>query len=367
MTGATREAVIDSDAITANVSRLRELVGTDHTMVVVKADGYGHGAVRAARAALDGGADWLGVADIDEALALRAAGITAPVLAWLHDPFADFAPAIAESIDIGISTADQLEQVASLGVGAVPVIQFKVETGLNRNGLAPDDWERVFARAAELERRGALRVRGVFSHLSNTSPDADAAAVESFSRAVGLAGAAGLAPELRHLASTAGAVRRPEARFDLVRLGIGAYGLSPFAADDGIDLGLRPAMTLTSRVAAVRRVAAGAGVSYDHVWRADRPTTLALVPLGYADGLPRAASGQADVWIGGARHPVRGRIAMDQIVVDVGESAVEVGDRVVVFGDPAHGYPSADDWGRWSDSINYEIVTRIGPRVTRTP
>ncbi|WP_210479724.1 alanine racemase [Naasia sp. SYSU D00948] len=367
MSGPLREAVVDLGAISANVARLRAVAGTPHAMVVVKANGYGHGAVAAAEAALAGGADWLGVADLAEALVLRAEGIRAPMLAWLHDPEADFRAAIDVGVDIGVSTPAQLEAVASSGARARPHVQFKVETGLSRNGLAPEDWPAVFRRAAELERSGALAVRGVMSHLSNASPEDDADALESFRSALALAEEAGLRPELRHLAATAGAIRRPAARFDLVRLGIGAYGLSPFADEAGDDLGLRPAMTLRTRVAAVRTVAAGAGVSYDYTWRAPAATRLALVPLGYADGVPRAASGSAEVWIAGARHPVRGRIAMDQLVVDVGDTPVAVGDEAVLFGDPAAGVPSADEWAEWAGTINYEIVTRIGPRVQRTP
>jgi alanine racemase len=369
---SAREAVIDEAAISRNVASLRALVGTAHTMAVVKADGYGHGTVRAARAALAGGADWLGVADVAEALELRSAGIDAPVLAWLHDPFEDFAPAVLAGVDIGVSTVEQLEAVAALGVGVTPVVQLKVETGLNRNGFAESTWDTAFRRAAMLQAGGALTVRGVFSHLANASADDDARAVDAFRRALDAAAEAGLEVELRHLASTAGAIRRPDARFDLVRLGIGCYGLSPFGPGDEPQsvppLQLTPAMTLRSRVALLRDVAPGAGVSYDLTWRAETATTLALVPLGYADGVPRAASGQAEVWIAGRRHPIRGRIAMDQFVVDVGAAGggdVSVGDEVVLFGDPAAGYPSADDWARWSSSINYEIVTRIGPRVRR--
>lgn len=373
MTSA-REAVIDETAITRNVETLRALVGTRHTMAVVKADGYGHGTARAARAALAGGADWLGVADVAEALTLRAAGIEAPILAWLHDPFEDFAPAVLAGVDIGVSTIEQLEAVAALRVRTTPVVQLKVETGLNRNGFAPSGWSDAFARAAALQAEGALRVRGVFSHLANASEEDDARAVSAFRAALDAASAAGLDLELRHLASTAGALRRPDARFDLVRLGIGCYGLSPFGPSDSAEgtppIRLTPAMTLRSRVALVRDVEPGAGVSYDLTWRAETATTLALVPMGYADGVPRAASGRAEVWIAGRRHPIRGRIAMDQFVVDVGSAArgaseVSVGDEVVLFGDPAAGYPSADEWALWSSSINYEIVTRIGPRVRR--
>ena len=376
MSGATqstarpfREAVVDLDAIRENVATLTSRAAPARSMVVVKANAYGHGAVPVARAALAGGADWLGVADLEEAVGLRDAGIDAPILAWLHDPDTDFARAVSRGIELGVSSIHQLRSVAdaAASVGHRAAVHLKLDTGLSRNGLAPQDWPEVMALAARLERDGAVIVRGIFSHLANTSADEDAAQLAAFTDAVSMATAAGLSPEVRHLASTAGAVRRPESRLDLVRLGIGCYGVSPF--DDGTTagaLGLRAAMTLRARVAAVRRVEPGTGVSYGHAWRATRPTTLALVPLGYADGVPRQASDRAEVLLAGARRRVVGRIAMDQFVVDAGDADVAVGDEVVLFGDPATGAPSADDWARAADTIGYEIVTRIGPRVRRT-
>ncbi|RXZ69999.1 alanine racemase [Agromyces albus] len=363
-----REAVVDLAAIRANVAALAAQVAPALAMAVVKADAYGHGALPVARAAVDGGADWLGASDLDEAIALRDAGITAPLLAWLHDPGARFAPAIERDVDLGVSSLHQLNEIAqaAASVDRIAAVHLKIDTGLSRNGVAPADWERVVRAAAELERDGRLRVRGVFSHLANTSPAEDAAQVAAFERALDVASAAGLTPELRHLASTAAALRRPEARFDLVRLGIGIYGVPPFGdGTTAADLGLVPAMTLRGRVAAVRRVEAGTGASYGHAWRAEHATTLALVPLGYADGVPRQASNRAEVWLAGARRPVVGRIAMDQFLVDVGDAPVAVGDEVVLFGDPSSGAPSADDWADAADTIGYEIVTRIGVRVPR--
>lgn len=364
-----REAVIDLDAVRDNVAALIAMVAPANAMVVVKADAYGHGAVPVARAALAGGASWLGVADLAEAVALRDAGIDAPLLAWLHDPEADFAVAVRRGVDVGVSSLDQLRAAADAAssVGGRADVHLKIDTGLSRNGVAPEEWDEAVRTAAALEAEGRVRIRGVFSHLANTSPEEDAAQLAAFDAALAAASAAGLTPEVRHVASTAGALRRPEARYDLVRLGIGCYGVPPFGdGTTAAELGLRPVMTLRARVAAVRRIAAGTGVSYGHVWRADRPTTLALVPLGYADGVPRQASGRGEVWLAGARRRVVGRIAMDQFLVDVGDDEVSVGDEVVLFGDPATGAPSADDWGDAADTIGYEIVTRIGPRVPRT-
>jgi alanine racemase len=360
-----RRARIDTGAITENVRVLRALAGTREFLAVVKADGYGHGAATAARAALAGGATWLGVADPDEALALRHAGVDAPLLAWILHTESDFGPVAAAGIDLGVSSQEQLERVAATAPGAA--VQIKLDTGLSRNGVDARSWGRVFETAAALEHEGALRVRGLFSHLANTSPEEDALAEERFADAIRLARGAGLDPALLHLSSTAAAVTRDQSAYTMVRCGIGIYGVSPFGDPDRIPAGLRPAMTLTTEVAAVRRIAAGTGVSYDHVWRASEATTLALVPTGYADGVPRAASSRAEVLLGGKRRPVRGRIAMDQFLVDVGDDEVHVGDEVVLFGDPATGAPSADEWGGWASTIGYEIVTRIGPRVEREP
>ncbi|WP_022893840.1 alanine racemase [Agromyces subbeticus] len=363
-----REALVDLGAVSENVAVLAAVVAPALTMAVVKANAYGHGAVPVARAALAGGADWLGVADLDEAHELRDAGIDAPLLAWLHDPAAAFAPAIDRGIDLGVSSLRQLQAIAdaAASVDRIAAVHLKLDTGLSRSGVAPEQWGEATALAAQLERTGRLRVRGIFSHLANTSAAEDAKQLAAFELGLEQAATAGLRAEVRHLASTAAALRLPAARFDLVRIGIGVYGVPPFGdGTTAADLGLRPAMTLRARVAAVRRVEAGTGVSYGHVWRADRASNLALVPLGYADGVPRQASGRAEVWLAGARRPVVGRIAMDQFVVDLGDDHAEVGDEVVLFGDPEHGVPSADDWGDAAGTIGYEIVTRIGPRVPR--
>lgn len=354
-----REALIDLSAIRENVAALRASVDNHPAMVVVKANAYGHGAVPTARAALDAGAAWLGVVDLDEALELRTAGITSPLLAWIHDPAADFDAGVAHGIDLGVNYAEQLERVAA--ASGRPVVQFKVDTGLGRNGIAPSEWERVFARAAELERLGRIRVRGLFSHLAGAGRAGDEKQLESFESALGIARAAGLTPDLVHLTATAGSLDLPQARFDLVRLGIGAYGVSP----DDRAVNLRPAMQLSASIVSVKRVPAGSGVSYGYTYVTAGETTLALVPLGYADGVPRHASNAGPVSINGVTYRVSGRVAMDQIVVDVGDAPVKVGDRAILFGDPATGVPSADDWAAAAGTINYEIVTRIGHRVTR--
>lgn len=367
MTDPLREALIDAGAIERNTRTLREATATREFIAVVKANGYGHGAVTAAGAALAGGATRLGVADLAEAHELRAAGIDAPIIAWLHGPGADFAEAIRDGVEIGVSSVAQLREVAvaARAAGRPADVHLKLETGLGRNGAAQTDWEALFAEAAGWAQDGRIRVEGLFSHLSGTSLDDDRRQLDVFAHGVRRAEAHGVRASIRHIAATAAALDLPEARLDAVRVGIGLYGVSPFADDrTPADLGLTPAMTLRTRVAAVRSVAEGHGASYGYAYRAPRETTYALVPLGYADGIPRQASNAGPVLIGGQRFRVAGRIAMDQFIVDVGDLPVEVGDEVVLFG--SGDAPLARDWADAAATIDYEIVTRIGPRVART-
>jgi alanine racemase len=358
-----REARIDLGAIEQNIATIRGVIAPAQTMVVVKAGAYGHGALETALASVDAGTEWLGVVDIPEALALRAAGMTTPVLAWLHGQDAGFQAAVDDDIDLGISTPSALERAADTTGRAN--VQLKVDTGLSRNGIEVRLSSALFRRAAELERAGRVRVRGIWSHLANAGEAEDREQLRRFESALAVAEEEGLRPDLRHLAATAGALTLPESRFDLVRLGIGAYGLSPLEGRTSADLGLRPAMELSAEIVSVKRVPVGSGVSYGYTYRTTGETTLALVPLGYADGIPRSASSAAPVSINGTTYRISGRVAMDQFVVDVGDDPVALGDRAVLFGDPANGVPSADDWAEASATINYEIVTRIGPRVTR--
>jgi alanine racemase len=364
--GPFREVVIDLPALRANVEHLRAQMGVAHTMVVVKANAYGHGMVRCAQAALEAGADWLGVADIGEALQLRDAGIDAPILAWLHAPAEDFVSAVAANVTAGITSSAKLEAVAKAGAaqGKPARVHLKVDTGLSRNGFAPAEWPSVFARAVELEKAGDIIVEGIFSHLSNTSEADDNAQQAEFERAVGLAREAGLAPEFLHLASSLTAMTNPSMRYDMVRIGIAAYGLSPQDDRTSQSWGLRPVMTVRARVSAVRRVPAGTGVSYDYTYRTSKESTLALVPIGYGEGVPRAGSDTAPVEINGERYRISGRVAMDQFLVDVGDAPLALGDEVVLFGDPLRGEPSAADWAAACGTIAYEIVTGIGGRLT---
>ncbi|MDQ0800427.1 alanine racemase [Arthrobacter sp. SLBN-112] len=366
-----RSAVIDLDAIRHNVRRLADAASPAKVMAVVKADAYGHGAVPVARAALQAGASWLGVAHISEALALRAAGIDAPLLAWLHTTDSNFGAAVAAGVDIGCSGWELERIVAAARDQERPArVHLKVDTGLGRNGATPEAWDRLVGEAVEYQDQGLLRVVGIFSHLAVADeperPETDDQ-LAAFREALAIAEDAGVDPEVRHLANTPATLSRPDTHFDLVRVGLGMYGLSPFEGQTSAELGLRPAMTLRTLVSQCKSVPAGQGVSYGLHYRTREASTLALIPLGYADGVPRVATG-GPVRVAGKTYPVVGRIAMDQMVIDLGPEAVGsslLGAEAELFGDGADGGPTADDWAQAAGTINYEIVTRISPRVPR--
>ncbi|TQL70248.1 alanine racemase [Nocardioides albertanoniae] len=366
------EIVIDLAAIRHNVKRLRDHLRTP-IMTVVKADGYGHGLVEAGRAAREGGADWLGVASADEALALREAGDVGRLLAWLIMPSEPVEDLVAADIDITAYTVADLVKFATAGdeLGMTPRVQLKIDTGLSRGGAALADWSALVARARSLEAEGAIRVTGIWSHFSASENPADPISdlqEKVFGDAVAIAEEAGLRPEVRHLANSAGALLRPGSRLDLVRVGVATYGIDPAPGVEGSpwpELGLVPAMTARAELALVKRIGAGEGVSYNHTWVAEEPTSVGLVPVGYAEGIQRSAGNRATVWVGGARRPVRGTVCMDQIVVDLGDADVEPGAEVVLWGTGADGEPTAQDWAEASETIAYEVVTRIGGRMKR--
>ncbi|MFI8976150.1 alanine racemase [Nocardia asteroides] len=363
------ETVIDLDAIAHNVRVLREYAQGAAVMAVVKADGYNHGAVEVARTALAAGAAELGVTTVAEALVLRAAGITAPILCWLNTIDADYAAAVAADIEIGVSSLAQLRAVeqGARRAGRTATISLKVDTGLNRNGVSVTEYPQVLAALRALVDEQAARFRAIFSHLAHADepdhPMLDRQR-ERFVEAIAQAKEYGLEPEQAHLANSAATLTRPDLHFDLVRPGIAVYGLSPIPELG--DYGLRPAMTLQAEVTLVKRVAAGEGVSYGHRWIAPRDTTVALIPAGYADGVFRSLSGRFEVWLGGGRHRNVGRVCMDQFMVDLGENpgGVRAGDRAVLFGGGA-GHPHALDWARALDTIDYEIVCSPRGRAVR--
>ncbi len=368
------EIVIDLAAIRDNLRRLRELVSQDAergpaVMAVVKADAYGHGMVPVARASREAGADWLGVATREEALALRAAGDTGRLLCWLVPPGADFAPLVEADVDVTASSSAQVDDVVrgAREAGSVARLQLKFDTGMSRNGAPRADWLELVTAARVAQDEGTVVVTGLWSHLACADePDhpANASQLAAFDEACALALDAGLEPEVRHLANSAGALFSPSTRYDLVRFGIALYGFSP-APDvaSTADLGLVGAMTVRATAVLAKELQEGDGVSYGHTFVAPEPMRVALVPIGYADGLPRNASSRAEVQIGGVRAPVLGRICMDQLVVAAPEA--HAGDEVVLLGPGRQGEPTGTDWARWSGTIENEIVTRMGGRQTR--
>jgi alanine racemase len=369
--GVLAEAVVDLGAITHNVRVLRERAGGAQVMAVVKADGYGHGATQVARAALAAGAAELGVATVDEALALRADGITAPVLAWLHPPGIDFGPALVADVEIAVSSVRQLDEVldAVRRTGRTATVTVKVDTGLNRNGVAPANYPAMLTALRQAAAEDAIRMRGLMSHMvfadQPDNPINDVQA-QRFADMLAQARDEGLRFEVAHLANSSATMSRPDLAFDLVRPGIAVYGLSP--VPELGDMGLIPAMTLKCTVALVKSIRAGEGVSYGHTWIADRDTNLALLPIGYADGVFRTLGGRLDVLINGRRRPGVGRICMDQFLVDLGPGHVDVaeGDEAILFGPGTRGEPTAQDWADLLGTIHYEVVTSPRGRVTRT-
>ncbi|HEY2947574.1 MAG TPA: alanine racemase [Micromonosporaceae bacterium] len=362
------EVRVDLDAIRENVARLR--AGTSaEVMAVVKADGYGHGMVPAARAALDAGATWLGAGTLDEALELRRAGVAAPMLAWLLAPGLPLHLGVSADVDLSVASVRQLDElVTAAGVaGRAARVHLKIDTGLSRGGATVADWPALVEAAAKAEADGAIEVVALWSHFAcadepgHPSIDRQLAA---YGEALELAARFGITPRYRHMANSAALLTRPDAHFDLVRPGIAVYGLSPIA---GQTFGLRPAMTARARVIAAKRVPPDEGVSYGHTYTTRRETTLAVVPLGYGDGVPRAASNVGPIALGGRVRTIAGRVCMDQVVLDCGDDPVAAGDVATLFGPGTHGEPTADDWAAATGTINYEIVTRFGsarvPRV----
>jgi alanine racemase len=362
------EAVIDLDAIKANLAQIKARTSAE-VMAIVKADGYGHGLVPAARAAVAGGATWLGTAIVTEAITLREVGLKVPVFAWLWTPGegSTIRRAITADVDLSISSTWQLAAILSAvaETGCPARIHLKIDTGLSRNGSYFEDWPDLVLAAGKAQAAAAVQVVGVWSHLARADEPGhptNASQADTFDRAVAVATRAGVNPQIRHLANSAATLTMPDAHFDLVRPGIAIYGLPPVPG----EFGLKPAMTLRAAVAGVKRVHAGERVSYGHDYLSSHETTLALVPLGYADGVPRHASDSGPVWINGKRFKISGRVCMDQIVIDVGDLCLEPGASVVLFGPGLDGEPTAEDWARAAGTVSYEIVTRIGPRVRRT-
>ncbi|MDT5278815.1 MAG: alanine racemase, partial [Mycobacterium sp.] len=368
---AAAEAVVDLDAIAHNVRLLREHAGSAQVMAVVKADGYGHGATQVGRAALAAGAAELGVATIDEALALRRDGISAPVLAWLHPPGTDFAAALQADVQVGLSSVRQLRELldAVERTGRPATATVKVDTGLNRNGVSVAEYPEMLTALRRAQVDDAIRLRGIMSHLvhgDDPENPVNNLQAQRLNDMLAQARDKGVRYEIAHLCNSPAAMTRPDLAFDMVRPGIAVYGQTPIPERG--DMGLRPAMTLKCPVALVRSVRTGDGVSYGHTWIAERDTTLALLPIGYADGVFRTLSGRIDVLINGRLRRSVGRICMDQFVVDLGPGGIDVaeGDDAILFGPGTQGEHTAQDWADLLGTINYEVVTSPRGRVTRT-
>lgn len=362
-------AEIDLGALEHNVRELRAHAPRSDLMAVVKADGYGHGLLPVARAAVRGGATWLGTALLAEAIALRDAGLTTRILSWLNVPGSDFAAALTRDIDLSASASWALVEIAAAAraTGRTARVHLKVDTGLGRNGAFGVDWTTLVREARALEAEGTIEVVGAWTHFAFAdAPEHPTvlAQQDRFFEAVAEAERAGCRFEVRHLANSAATLVHPSAHADLVRPGIAIYGLSPVPQIDD-DFGLRPVMTVKARLAIVKRLPAGQGISYGHAYTTSSETRVGLVPVGYADGIPRDASNVGPVLVGAERLRIAGRVCMDQFVLDLGaQSEAQAGDEVVLFGAP-EGAPSAQDWADATDTISYEIVARLGPRVPR--
>ena len=364
-------ARIDLGALAHNVRVLKERTGGRKLMVVVKADAYGHGLVKCGQAAVNAGADYLGVALLEEAVALREGNVPGPILAWLNTSDDRFAECIARDIDLGVNSIATLKSItnAAYSVDRIARVHIKVDTGLSRNGVTLADLPELITSLSKAEAEGTVKVVGVMSHFAyadepNNSTIADQ--IAEFKAAVDLLEAANFELEVKHLANSAATLALPDTYFNMVRPGVAVYGVSP-GEEVGLatDFDLKPVMTLCAPIVLLKRVPAGSGVSYAHKYHTTTDTTLALIPAGYADGVPRSASNIGPVLVGGEIRKVAGRVCMDQFVLDVGDLNVSLGDEVVLFGDPERGEPSVEDWAEAAGTISYEIITRIGPRVHR--
>jgi alanine racemase len=363
-------AIVDLGAIATSVAACAAAAPTAAVLAVVKADGYGHGLIPSARAALAGGAQWLGTAHVAEAVKLRAAGIVAPLLSWLNPPGTPLAPAIAAGIDLAVSAPWAVREVlAAAALTATPArIHLKIDTGLHRNGATLRDLDELLAVVAAAQADGVIDVVGMMTHFAYADDPANptiSAQLDAFTEALARAAAQGISPLIRHCANSAATLTRPDTHFDLVRPGIACFGLTPVPQLGGPErFGLVPAMTFSARAAITKTVLPGESVSYGHTWTAQRRESVALVPVGYADGVPRAAGNLGEVLVGGERRRIAGRVCMDQFVVTC-PSGVAPGDEIIVFGPGSRGEPTAQDWADATGTISYEIVTRIGPRVPR--
>ncbi|HVB46651.1 MAG TPA: alanine racemase [Streptosporangiaceae bacterium] len=363
------EAIVDLSAIRANVAAMAEYASGVQIMAVVKSDGYGHGLVRTAAAALAGGASWFGVGHVREGIALRQAGLTAPVLCLLAAPDAPHREAIEHGVDLSAGSVGLIRQIAAAAgeAGRPARLHLKADTGMSRGGAPLAQWPELVTTALAEQAAGRCEIVGIWSHLAcadipgHESVDAQLAA---FRAALDQAHRLGARPAVRHLANTPALLTRPDTWFDLVRPGGGVTGLCTLPG--GAPGWLRPAMTVRTRLVQVKRVPAGTGVSYGHRYVTTAETMLGLIPLGYNEGIPRAAGNTAPVQVGGRRLTISGTVCMNQCVIDLGDLPAEAGDEVVLFGPGDQGEPTAQEWADLLGTLSYDIVTRFTGKIPRS-
>jgi alanine racemase len=364
-------ADIDLGRLSQNVETLKNKINGPALMAVVKANAYGHGLVPCALAAKRGGADWLATALLGEAIELRNNGVPGRILTWLNTIDDQFTECIENDIDLGVNSVESLTGISAAAkkLGKTARVHIKVDTGLGRNGATLNDLPNLISALKQAQNDGAINVVGVMSHFAyadEPSNETIGQQINNFKIAVDALNDANFELEVRHLSNSAATLGLPDTYFNLVRPGVAIYGISPGPeVGEAIDHELKPVMRLRAPIVLVKEVPAGTGVSYAHQYHTASATKLALIPAGYADGIPRSASNKGPVQIGGKRFTVSGRVCMDQFVVDIGDLNAKVGDDAVLFGDPANGEPSLNEWAEAAGTINYEIVTRIGPRVHR--
>ena len=364
-------ADIDLGRLSRNVETLKRKINGPALMAIVKANAYGHGLVQSAKAAKRGGADWLATALLEEAIDLRNAGVSGPILTWLNTMDDRFEECISKDIDLGVNSVESLAaiSIAAAKAGKPARIQVKVDTGLGRNGVTLDDLPNLISALKQAQSSGQVKVVGVFSHFAYADEPSNPTIgeqINNFKIAVDALTDANFELEVKHLSNSAATLGLPHTYNNLVRPGLAIYGISPSPeVGEATEHDLKPVMRLRAPIILIKDVPAGTGVSYAHQYHTKNQTKLALIPAGYADGIPRAASNKGPLLIAGKRFTISGRVCMDQFVVDIGDTKVKPGDQAVLFGDPANGEPSVNDWAEAAGTINYEIITRIGPRVFR--
>jgi len=364
-------AEINLSAITQNFKLIKSRTTAD-VLAVVKADAYGHGLIPVSKALEEAGADWFGTALLEEAINLRKAGILKPIISWLTPLGEDFKSAIDLDIDLGIPSIDLLDEVikaASL-TGKAARIHLEIDTGMSRGGVL-SEWDQLIKSVLVGVNLKLLKVIGIWSHFARADEPAELMNQEQlslFEEKVNQAKTAGIDAQFIHIANSAALFTNKSTHKNIIRSGIALFGLSPDVKTigDSSSLGLKPAMKLKAKLNLVKEVKAGSSVGYGGTAVLKSDTKLGVVALGYADGIPRNTNNLAGVFVDKKRAPMIGRVSMDQFVVDLGiTSNAKTGDEVIVFGDGSGGEYTVDEWAKAANTINYEIITRIGPRVPR--